>query len=312
MSENRGFFLKKLPVLLLLLALTLPGCVDSYPDERSKSEVCTLEFSYTMGSIDPRFGIYEDEAVQLVEQAVALWASAVDTIHLFYSPDADNTIQFIYDERQKRYDRKLRYQKRMEMEDTRIKSLERQYDRQKRELDRLQAEHDRFTNQTENQIKRFNTWVEEINRSGGFSPDKYREYERKKTSLDELKQKEKQKREFLNRRIDEVNAMRDHVNKEIDARNQMLDYYNTVLGDVPSFASGFFEKHGNKGIISIYYFKDDQELLVLLAHEIGHALGLDHVPNEKSIMYPTIKKQMQETGIRLSKEDIKAIRSLCN
>ena len=43
--------------------------------------------------------------------------------------------------------------------------------------------------------------------------------------------------------------------------------------------------------ISIYEFSSVDDLRLTLAHEFGHALGLKHTHNPKSLMYPHIKEQ---------------------
>ncbi|ENV65435.1 peptidase [Acinetobacter junii] len=46
--------------------------------------------------------------------------------------------------------------------------------------------------------------------------------------------------------------------------------------------------------ISVYEFSSKDDLRMTLAHEFGHALGLDHTDDPTSLMYPVIQKQNME------------------
>ena len=61
--------------------------------------------------------------------------------------------------------------------------------------------------------------------------------------------------------------------------------------------------------IYIYAFQDKTELKRTLIHEFGHALGLGHVENENSIMYPSNNTSQ---NLSLSKEDIAELTRACD
>ena len=60
--------------------------------------------------------------------------------------------------------------------------------------------------------------------------------------------------------------------------------------------------------IYIYAFQDKTELMRTLIHEFGHSLGLKHVENEDSIMYP---KSNESQSIALSPEDVAELTKAC-
>jgi hypothetical protein len=60
--------------------------------------------------------------------------------------------------------------------------------------------------------------------------------------------------------------------------------------------------------IVVYAFDDQEHLRRIFAHELGHALGLEHVGGEDSVMYPINKGN----DLRLSAEDKAELERVCN
>ena len=58
--------------------------------------------------------------------------------------------------------------------------------------------------------------------------------------------------------------------------------------------------------IFIYEFSSLDDLRLTLAHEFGHALGLKHTQDPKSLMYPRIKEQ-DAKDFQLTNTDLKLL-----
>ena len=58
--------------------------------------------------------------------------------------------------------------------------------------------------------------------------------------------------------------------------------------------------------IFIYEFSSIDDLRLTLAHEFGHALGLKHTQDPKSLMYPRIKEQ-DAKDFKLTDTDLKLL-----
>ena len=307
-------------LMLIGLFLTATGCSSgSGNDARSSShpDQCVLDFSYTIGDIDPRFHISRNEVHRAVEDALELWAGAVDSLDVRFhdgfraGEQARNTIHFEYDERQEQSDRARRFQDQMASKGDFIDHMHREYERDQRELERRTDGHRQLSERLNGEIGRFNDWVESVNESGGFREEQLGEYEERMTAIESLRKQERAMRGDLERFVAAINRSADRINREVAFHDDMIRQFYNEFGDGARFNSALYRFDGTRGTITVYHFHNRRELKVLLAHEIGHALGMGHVPDSRSIMYETIRDQMLGREIALSAEDIRAVQALC-
>ena len=99
------------------------------------------------------------------------------------------------------------------------------------------------------------------------------------------------------------------VINEIASNNNMdlVDQYNigNTLGR--EFCEGFYEYKNGKRSITIYQYDNEYRLVRVLAHEFGHALGLNHSKSAGAVMYPLI----QSDSLELTVDDIAALKGHC-
>lgn len=66
-----------------------------------------------------------------------------------------------------------------------------------------------------------------------------------------------------------------------------------------------------KGHITIYYFHNDADLVQLIAHELGHSLGVGHVPGASSVMHAFLYANPGDT-IMLNDHDLEGFNNACS
>ncbi len=82
------------------------------------------------------------------------------------------------------------------------------------------------------------------------------------------------------------------------ASNLNLDVVNyNNAGDVlgKEFNEGLYEKRNNRETITIFHFNNHDRLVRVLAHELGHALGLEHNNNPQALMYRLNQSKITRT-----------------
>ena len=159
-----------------------------------------------------------------------------------------------------------------------------------------------FENRKEIYDKEVSFW----NSKGGAPKEKFEDLERERIYLNNEAIR-------LNTEASSVNVLTKELNSLLQERNIKASEYNKV-------AEAYNKKY-NHGIefnqaeytgkeINVYQFNTKGDLILAMTHEFGHALGMEHVENSKSIMY-YLTSTNAETFLTPSPEDLAELNRVC-
>lgn len=272
---------------------------------------CSRPIEYTMGSFDTRFGLNERDFLQIVDDAESVWEKEIGKELFKFVKDDDGALKvnLLYDYRQEAT--------------TKIKDLgvvvsdtRASYDQLKYKYDILyrsfisgkalyESTVSTFQAKQSDYAKKVETW----NSKGGAPANVYKDLKDEEDSLNVEFSNIKKMESRLSAQSNEINSLIVTINRIADTLNLKVATLNEVgASRGEEFTEGEYKSSATGEEIDIYEFSTKDKLRRVLAHEFGHALGLDHVEDEKAIMY----RLNQGKGLALSSGDIYAVRDYCH
>ncbi len=249
---------------------------------------------YRIGTLDPRFGIDEATARQLSLEAENIWQQGTGKDWFVYDDTAQLTINFIYDERQANSTAKQRLEKSIEQQVN-------HHERQSAQLSQLRVQLDDEFEQLQQDIDDWQqdyfklVYDSQANPNNPSLSGQWQNIEARKNILDNRTQMYQTSQDKYNALVDTHNATATTINERIDTANSLLP---------TQFHKGEFD-----GLtINIYEFRSHDDLRMVLAHELGHALDLGHNDDPKALMYPLAGEQ-DIKNFRLHPADIALLNS---
>lgn len=311
MKKSRIKFFVGIFVILLLLGFSYYYKGDVYRILQgflNQSQPCQKPITYSIANLDPRFGLTEAELLNDVNQAEKIWESPINKPLFEYSPTGDLKINLVYDYRQKATDAMKKIGIVINDDRSTFNALKAKYNL-------LIISYNKAKTQLENLIATYNADksayekdVSYLNKHGGAQKAEYNILEQKRVDLNNQITIINQTQDSLNGLVDTINSAEIILNKLITTLNLQVSTYNTVNSSTgETFNEGEYIRDANGTTINIFEFDDTNQLVRVLAHEFGHALGLEHLDNSKAIMY-YLNEGINE---KLTTDDLIALKKMC-
>lgn len=279
------------------------GVPDTDLAYRPAISPCTVTMKYKIGTFDLRFGISKEFFIQEVDKAASLWGEKLGKALFEHSPDGTLTINLIYDERQAKTDAGNNLALEIQNSKDAASALKKIADIEKEiylgDGAQLTKDNDAFK-------VRYDIYMAKVAMYNSNSGAPQAEYELMTKELEALKQESK----LLSSRREQLLAYMETINAKVTHYNELIVYINGLIVrsnelGAKEFTEGKFTPRYNT--IDIYQYNDLVKLRRVVAHELGHVIGVHHNENVQSIMY----SMNSATTTYLSDDDTQALYKIC-
>ncbi len=311
-KRNKGF--SQLLLILFLGSLLLlgyfykEGRVNLAMFRGFQDPYCNIPIKITLGDIDPRFNLKNEIILKELGVASNVWEKEEGKDLFVFEGKNKSTVivNFVYDERQQIT---LESEKAKAMLEAGWESYENLISERKTlalRYDDLQTVYEKSIKTYNARLARFESMVKEWNRKQG-SEAQYKALKIEESAVEGLFRDLEGQRIRINSLSDQINRYNADIKSLYDSLVIKTNEYNHLFSSDDPITVGEYD---GTYYINIYQYTDLAQLRITLAHELGHALGMDHTENEKSIMYPLQSKQTGDS-LLLTAEDLAELHRVC-
>ena len=272
--------------LVLLAYIFRADLVLAWKEIRARYFPCEDPIMYSIGSFDERFGVSKAEFEASIALAEEIWEKENGKNLFEYKDSGDLKVNLIYDTRQEATDKLEEIDEELDSDRADYNSLKSKYDSLKKSYQDSRRAFDSRVEAFEVRKAKYEEDVEYWNSKGGAPKEEYEKLDKEKTWINEEVAKLNSMQNDLNKDTEEVNKTARALNALAGELNLNVAKFNEIGGmHGDEFEEGVYERDVDGERINIYQFDNKDKLVRVLAHELGHALGLDHVEDKEAIMY---------------------------
>jgi len=279
-------------IIFILFIAIFAGTIFWY----FRGNICQRGITFRIASISPEYNVDESYLISVIDDAADIWEAEIGYSVFSHDENGRVDVNLLFDERQKQTINEQEDFQSIQSQEQQIENQKSTLERDAQNIERLQAQHSSL-------VSEYNREKAKLSASHGNPA----EYNRQVALVNSLASRLNSTQDQLSGLIDSYNARVGSVQENVSAFNANVGEYNQeYTGQNELFDKG---DYGNN-ILNLYQYEDRKDLVLLVAHELGHVLGIDHVQNTQSLMHYTLEDQNTHR-ITLSAEDKLALMEVC-
>lgn len=242
----------------------------------------------------------------VLEDAIRLWEKALGRRLFEHAYTAKLTINLVFDERQQATHDKQNLLPSLRQMEVSHANVTQSYDTWRRlYTERMQAYEAARTTHDE-QTQGYNRHVQQWNAQGGAPPSVQQRLAVERAALDAARARLQADEGELREMVATLRALEERSKTLANHYTHQVQSYNALYGERRQFHKGEY----NGKDITIYQYHDTADLTLVLAHELGHALGVAHVDDPKAVMHTFLAEQDLD-ALALAPADLQALTTAC-
>jgi len=271
-----------------------------------QSQGCERPLHYRIGEVDDRFDLSSVAYRQLIQKAGHIWENALGQKLFVYDPAASFSLNLLYDERQHSTLTSQQLSRKMQQAENSNQQVRARYDYWQEIYQTRSAAFQESLNDFQTRLEVYNKTVEEWNRKGGVPSTEHGALTAEREAIDRTREELEAERNALEEINQTLESLQSRSDTLVATYNRNVHTYNALYGVQTPFHKGEFDGDS----ITIFQFHDANDLLLVLAHEMGHALGLNHVDTPEAIMHAMMGSQNLDK-LAPTPADLQALHTSC-